>query len=77
MSPVVLQKLMGHTNVSVTLNAYTSVFDKYKKNELEKVNEYFMEQNLIDNSNANILTLDEPVIIIENEDKKNTDSLER
>ena len=77
MSPVVLQKLMGHTDVSVTLNAYTSVFDKYKKNELEKVNEYYMEQNLIDNSNANILTLDEPVIIIENEDKKNTDSLER
>ena len=77
MSPVVLQKLMGHTDVSVTLNAYTSVFDKYKKNELEKVNEYYIEQNLIDNSNANILTLDEPVIIIENEDKKNTDSLER
>ena len=68
---------MGHTDVSVTLNAYTSVFDKYKKNELEKVNEYYIEQNLIDNSNANILTLDEPVIIIENEDKKNTDSLER
>ena len=77
MSPVVLQKLMGHTDVSVTLNAYTSVFDKYKKNELEKVNEYYMEQNLIDNSNANILTLDEPAIIIENEDKKNTDSFER
>lgn len=32
---------------------------------------------IIDNSNANILTLDEPVIIIENEDKKNTDSFER
>ena len=45
---------MGHTDVSVTLNAYTSVFDKYKRNELEKVNEYYMEQNLINNSNANI-----------------------
>ena len=77
MSPVVLQKLMGHTDVSVTLNAYTSVFDKYKKNELEKVNDYYMEQNLIDNSNANILTLDEPTIIIENEDKENNNSLER
>ena len=30
-----------------------------------------MEQNLIDSSNANILTLDEPTIIIENVDKKN------
>jgi len=47
MSPVVLQKLMGHTDVSVTLNAYTSVFDKYKKDELEKVNDYYIEQNLI------------------------------
>lgn len=47
MSPVVLQKLMGHTDVSVTLNAYTSVFDKYKKAELEKVNQYYIEQNLL------------------------------
>ena len=77
MSPVVLQKLMGHTDVSVTLNAYTSVFDKYKRNELEKVNEYYMEQNLIDNSNANILTLDEPLNLIENMNKEDKDSYER
>lgn len=50
MSPVVLQKLMGHTDVSVTLNAYTSVFDKYKKDEVEKVNDYYMETNLVDTS---------------------------
>ena len=77
MSPVVLQKLMGHTDVSVTLNAYTSVFDKYKRNELEKVNEYYMEQNLIDNSNANILSLDEPLNLIENMNKQDKDSYER
>lgn len=77
MNPVVLQKFMGHTGVSVTLNAYTSVFDKYKKNELEKVNEYYMEQNLIDNSNANILTLDEPLNLIENMNKEDKDSYER
>lgn len=77
MSPVVLQKLMGHTDVSVTLNAYTSVFDKYKRNELEKVNEYYMEQNLIDNSNANILSLDEPLNLIENMNKEDKDSYER
>lgn len=44
MSSVVLQKLIGHTDVSVMLNAYTSVFDKYKKDELEKVNDYYIEQ---------------------------------
>ena len=77
MSPVVLQKLMGHTDVSVTLNAYTSVFDKYKRNELEKVNEYYMEQNLIDKSNANILSLDEPLNLIENMNKEDKDSYER
>lgn len=57
MSAVVLQKLMGHTDVSVTLNAYTSVFDKYKKDELQKVNEYYQSQNLL-NSNAELLKLD-------------------
>ena len=36
-----------------------------------------MEQNLIDNSNANILTLDQPTIIIENVDKENNNSIER
>ena len=68
---------MGHTDVSVTLNAYTSVFDKYKRNELEKVNEYYMEQNLIDNSNENILSLDEPLNLIENMNNEDKDSYER
>lgn len=49
-TPVVLQKLMGHTDVSITLNTYTSVFDKYKETELEKVNKYYMEQNLLNSS---------------------------
>ena len=65
MSPVVLQKLMGHTDVSVTLNAYTSVFDKYKKDELEKVNDYYIEQNLIKLPESNPLNLEEhnPIVI--------------
>jgi len=54
-TPVVLQKLMGHTDVSITLNTYTSVFDKYKETELEKVNKYYMEQNLL-NSNTKLLS---------------------
>lgn len=47
MSAVALQRLMGHNDVSVTLNTYTSVFNKYKKEELEKVNNYYISLSLI------------------------------
>lgn len=36
----VLQKLLGHTDVSITINTYTSIFDKYKKEEFDKFIEY-------------------------------------
>ena len=36
-----------------------------------------MEQNLIDNSNANILSLDEPLNLIENMNKGDKDFYER
>ena len=50
---------MGHKDISVTLNTYTSVFDKFKEREIDKVNQYYLEENLltinkpkfIDNSN--------------------------
>lgn len=54
MTPVVLQKLMGHKDVSVTLNTYTSVYNEYKKRELEKVNEYYINNNLMNNNNIKI-----------------------
>ena len=41
MSAVVLQRLIGHTDISITLNTYTSVFNKFKENELNKVLEYY------------------------------------
>ena len=34
---VVLQRLLSHTDISITLNTYTSVFNLFKDNELEKV----------------------------------------
>ena len=40
MTAVVLQRLMGHKDVTVTLNTYTSVFNKFKEEELENVNTY-------------------------------------
>ena len=51
MAPVVVQRLMGHTDVSVTLNTYTSVFDKFKEAELDKVNRYYLNENLLPSDN--------------------------
>lgn len=58
MSPVVVQKLMGHTDVEVTLNTYTTVFDKFRNSEIDKVNQYYMNENLISNNNMNYLSDD-------------------
>lgn len=51
MRPVALQRLMGHSDVGVTLNTYTSVFDKYKEEEISKVNDYYMNNEIIENNN--------------------------
>ena len=32
----VLQKLLGHKNIQTTINTYTTIFDKYKENEVLK-----------------------------------------
>ena len=47
MAPVVVQKLMGHTDAGVTLNTYTSVFDRFKEKEIDKMNKYFLEENML------------------------------
>ena len=52
-APVVVQRLMGHKNISVTLNTYTSVFDKFKEREIDKVNQYYLNENLIGNKLLN------------------------
>lgn len=48
MRAVALQRLMGHTDISITLNTYTSIFNKYKEEEIEKVNKYFMLNDILD-----------------------------
>ena len=45
MQPTVVQRNMGHTDVSVTLNIYADVFDEFKQKEQEKFNDYFMSIN--------------------------------
>ena len=52
-APVVVQRLMGHKDISVTLNTYTSVFDKFKEREIDKVNQYYLNENLIGNNLIN------------------------
>lgn len=60
MAPVVVQRLMGHTDITVTLNTYTSVFDKFKVSELDKVNEYYLNEKLVPEVNNNdLLKLDD------------------
>ena len=51
MRAVALQRLMGHTDVAITLNTYTSVFNKYKESELQKVNDYYLSNEIFSSSN--------------------------
>lgn len=49
MRAVTVQRLLGHKDVSVTLNTYTTIFNKYKEQEIEKVNEYYMNNSIVAN----------------------------
>ena len=40
-NPAVLQKILGHKDIQITLNTYTSIFNKYKEKEMEKIETYF------------------------------------
>ena len=53
MNPVVLQRLMGHTDVKITLNTYTSVFNEYKESELNKVSKY-INNKIVNNKNIEL-----------------------
>lgn len=70
MRAVALQRLMGHTDVSVTLNTYTSVFNKYKESELEKVNNYYINNEII-KQNQKLLTETNKILLKDNEKVEN------
>lgn len=46
MSAKVLQKILGHKKIQTTLDTYTSVFEKFNKEENEKYNIYMKELGL-------------------------------
>lgn len=39
-SAVVLSKLLGHADIQTTLNTYTSVFNRFTEDEIQKYLEY-------------------------------------
>ncbi len=47
-APVVVQRFMGHKDIGVTLNTYTSVLNRFKEEEIEKLNNYYKNKNLSD-----------------------------
>ena len=48
MRAVALQRLMGHTDINITLNTYTTIFNRYKEEELKKVNAYYLNNDFFD-----------------------------
>ena len=46
MRAVAVQRLLGHKDVSVTLNTYTTIFDKYNELNSIKALEYIRENYL-------------------------------
>ena len=57
---------MGHTNIQITLNTYTSVFNKYKESEITKVNDYYLNNNIISYAQKEIC--DYSVVCMKNEE---------
>ncbi len=43
MQAIVLQKILGHSNIQTTLNIYADVFNEFQENEIAKANEYFIQ----------------------------------
>lgn len=55
-SPVVVQRLMGHESIEITLNRYVSVLKKFKNDELKKLNDFYSNINMFKNEHlVNIL----------------------
>ena len=42
----VVQKVLGHTDISITLDTYCDVFDKYAEDNLKIADAYMSEHNI-------------------------------
>ena len=45
-----LQRLMGHSKYDITVNTYVGILNKYKEAEIEKVNQYYLNNNIFNNT---------------------------
>ena len=50
MPPKVLQNLLGHTDIKVTLDTYSDVFDNFQNENVAKVDEYLSSAGLVINA---------------------------
>ena len=50
MPPKVLQNLLGHTDIKVTLDTYSDVFDNFQNENVAKVDEYLSSAGLVVNA---------------------------
>lgn len=68
MQAVVLSKLLGHKDVEVTLNTYTTIFNKYKQEEVDHSIHYLKGLGIIDDNNSkeNKKTLEETIKLLTN-----------
>lgn len=68
MQAIVLSKLLGHKDVDVTLNTYTTVFNKYKQEEIEQNITYLKNLGIIslDTSLESNTSLDETINLLKN-----------
>ena len=63
---------MGHKDIRVTLNTYTSVLNQYKLEELNKVAQYYVDKDFLafPEETNNIIQLDKTEYIVEDDDIK-------
>jgi len=41
-SPKVLQHILGHTDIRITLDTYTDIFDRFENQQLDLLNNYML-----------------------------------
>lgn len=46
MSAKILQKLLGHTDIKITMNTYCDAFEQFETENINRVNEYMKQQGL-------------------------------
>ncbi len=53
MNPKVLQVLLGHSDIRVTMNTYADAFDEFQADDIEKMNSYLESKGIAIMTNAN------------------------